>query len=681
VAADLHAVYSLIAAEKTPPKNGRPSSERLLLADYHQHFRRVLNDESLPIPWRLHVASFLADRQEEAIPLELANDMTQLYIAAIEDKAPIVGNQHGALTAVVRSLKADDSAKDLLTQWRDKWAERYLRTAVPNRQSPTTAIYALSDSRALCSALEIFLAGDDMERAKELLAKYSGVIGNLPQTVVILVKAGQPEEAAKVLRSGWSRLALSFPTREADAESLLPQLLERLDRDDERYFAKLLFASLQDAQQKNGSADSAAPATTTRDQRLEELAKDFSQIEFKDPGLQKTCLVLLSDSEAAGKQIADAVAKAYEQQAVVSAYVSNDSNRLTQESLLAKAHLTNRLRAGDCDSFAALVNALSDNPTDDDYRLGQAVNPFIECALATLRDKNGKPWTAEQSLAVGEALAGVLKGRDYVNINDFDPYNTLVVALHARAGKTDDLKTFITKVSDYSRSRFQQTGSREEIWNFGSRLIGPPTADNLAERIQYARRVLQWAFDQGWIRRSSSQPYTMRSQPRKFFESMVATGFFTEDEMKAHGEEIAKGIGNKNDKYYAMAAFADWVQSREDFARAADLWLSIVDIAPDAQSVSGVQARYVFSAVNCLNRSGRSKQAATVLSKLDGKKYRQEDEGTYDALKRDIEEAGKKEAEAKGSGEPADNKTTHDLRSNSGRIRPNLATFVATVAV
>jgi len=109
---------------------------------------------------------------------------------------------------------------------------------------------------------------------------------------------------------------------------------------------------------------------------------------------------------------------------------------------------------------------------DDDYRFGNALNPFLECAYAALRDKRTAPWSPEACAAMGEALANTLKDRNYVNINNFENFSTLLVALYGQANNGERISEAMKKVSDYSRSRFDSSGAKEDVWRFGLKLTG-----------------------------------------------------------------------------------------------------------------------------------------------------------------------------------------------------------------
>jgi hypothetical protein len=468
------------------------------------------------------------------------------------------------------------------------------------------------------------------------LHKYSS-IHRLPQTIAVLVRAEQPEEAARIFRSGWPNIALDWPQsaesrHDAEIVSRLPALLEKLERGDEKYLAQVLFASIPDAP---NPADAAAP---TRDERLTSLAEEFPKVEFKDAAMKKVCLVLLSSSDPAGKQIAGEVAAAYDQKALLVAAANNDQTRLTQETRLATRHFRNRLREGDVAQFVELVQKLAANPIDQDYQFGQNVSPFIECGVEALREKGGQPWSAEQCAALAEALRRTLLNRDYVNINNFENFTSLVVALHCRADKMAELKDWLTKISNYSQSRINNGYLRDDFWQLGVRLIGPPTAENLDARIQYAQNFLRWVFERQWIRRDGGRPpYAVRNVPAaNVLTTVVASGLISADELKAHGAQITAGIGTKDEINYAKAAFAAWLQANKNYDAAVEVWRSIIQIDPANKNVAGHQVRYVFGLTMCLQELGQAEEAAKALAQLDGKEIPPTTRRDYDKLQQQL---------------------------------------------
>ena len=279
LAADLTVLVELIAAEKAV---GKPSEsplsvkpERPEMADYHQRFRTLINDEKLSLTWRICLASFLAGRQgEKRLPLELAQDWVALYNQALAADAPITNDQNAALARVVLSFKDDPAAAELVTAWREKWAARYLKPAKSRGPAnlPPELRSELNDPAALSAALELYLAAHEVANADQLTQKYSQSLSSSPQVFASLVRAEQPAMVADLIRRNWSKMQLNWPADrgsnyDSSFAALAAPVFEQLKGDDERYFAELFFASMPDPEQKKeaaeeqpGSSDAASAA-------------------------------------------------------------------------------------------------------------------------------------------------------------------------------------------------------------------------------------------------------------------------------------------------------------------------------------------------------------------------------------------------------------------------------------
>jgi hypothetical protein len=398
--------------------------------------------------------------------------------------------------------------------------------------------------------------------------------------------------------------------------------------------------------------------------------------------MKKLCLVLLANSEPAGKKVAQEMAAAFDAKNVLLAYASNDSTRLTQETRLASCHLRNRLREGDCEAYVDLLTRLSANPSDDDYQFGNAASPFIDCAISVLRDKESKPWTQAQCSAMGKALRSVLNNREYVNINDFETYNALLLVLHAQAAETDELASWLTKLSEYNRDRIQNSGTKNDIWQFGLRFSGPANAENIDARIRYVQNVLRWAFDRKWLTRTG-QPYRMRGQnERNFLTVVVKSGLLSSDELKSQGLAAFEGIGPKEEPGYAKAVLANWLQAEKDYEKAAEVWRSMIKIAPDAKKVARNEANYVLGLAVCLKNLKRFNEAIAAIDVLKDKDFDAALKASYEQYRREIEAAAKSEQQKNAAEKEPQSTKTGQLHHKMGNPVPDsFATAVASVAV
>jgi hypothetical protein len=691
LAANLNALAGMVAAEpKAGAKAKQNGAARPEMFDFHQQFSAIMHDEKLPLTWRLYVATTLSQRGGNPLPLEVAKDMVTLYTQALEKGVPIINEQNRVLTRQVVSLVNEKDAEAVVKAWRDAWPKRYLgaQARQQGRQNQFERMNKLSDVDALCTALQVYLtgAGSQMpETATRLMSVYGENIGYTPQTVAVLLRAHQPEEAAKTLRRSAQKLDVNWPNNETtryddEIAKELPTMLEKLDREDEKYLAKVLFAAMPDGNTPKRGGEDVEPGPTPRDERLGKLAGEFKSVKFDNPALKRLSLVLLSGSEVAGKQIADEVAAAYDPGRVVASITSDNTGTNTQEVRLAQCHFANLLREGKTEAYVELIKKMSASSGDDDYRFGNALNPFIECAYSALRDKKTKPWSPEACAAVCEALAGSLKDKQYVNINNFENFSTLMGALYAQANSTAKSDETLTKVSDYSRSRFENSGARDEIWRIGLRLNGPPSAENLDARVRYLQNVTRFAFERKWLQRTGT-PYRMRNQQdRNYLGTVVRLGFLSHAEMKSRGLAALDGIGPKDEPTYAKAVLANWLQSEKDFEEAAQVWRSMIKIAPDAKKVPKNEANYVLGLAVCLKNLQKYDEALAALAMLEGKDFDASLKGSFDQYKREVQ-AAKAAVKKTDAGKPGVEKSTRNMPVRPRLNWSNLATWQQAVAV
>lgn len=626
LAADLGAAAGLLAEEK---RHGRllKDGRRHEVADYHEHFRRLLGDDELPLAWRVYLGDFLAQRQAASLPLPLACDIVKDYTSAIAGNVPILNDQHDALTVVVRSLKDEPTAKELVAKWRDAWADRYLRPGRPrsgNRRQ-YERLYDVSDADALSRALEMYLAADESDRVERLLERYNDSIATYPQVAAILIRAGRSAETASFVRHNWPRLRFRWPNTpanhyDASVAAQLPAVCEHLPRDDERYFARLFFASMPDVGKKQADGEEAAAAD--RDQRLVDLAGELKDVEFTDAALKSRSLVLLSGSEPVREMVAETLAGQYRPESVVVAFHSNDEARVRQETELAVCHLGNRLRQGDVGPLVDLVGRLSAQAGDDDYQFGQRVMPLVICCRDALRAQ-GPRLSGDQCEKVAAALRGLLVGRQYVYFNELRDLNCLLTALQAQAGQRDVVNKWFESISDYSRREIEQRGVTEDIWKFGLRLNGPATAENLDDRLRYVQNALRLAIDRKWTRWHNGQPYRLLGDNRdQYFQRIVDAGLLTADELKQHGAELVAGV---DDNDFGAAAWVAWLQTQQEYEQAAQAWRPVVDAAVkaiEAEPKSELMRQRVSCIAalgTCLVELGRLDEAGDAATMLDGK--------------------------------------------------------------
>lgn len=691
VAADVDATVALIAAEKEEQKPG--PGERRELADYHRHFLGLLSDGDLPVTWRVHLAAFVAGRQGNHLPVELAREVIAVHAQAMEADSPITDSQNEELTRIALSLRDEPGSAEVLKDWRSKWADRYLK---PRRRQPSYPqrewenFGDLSTTDAICNALTLYYAAGETDRADQLLRKYGEQIGNLPRTLAVLVRARQTEKAAQFVRRNWPVLQLTWPTNDAtyyddEFAKLVPAVYEVMESEDQRYFAKLLFASMPDREpeKKNGDqqdekkSEAASPASTTpRDLRLAALAEQVGAVKFSDDACHKRVLVLLSGSDVTRDKVADAVAKAFKPENLASAFrVRDDSPRLNQETELAVCHFTNRLQAGDSSQFVELLSRLIAGTETEDYQLTERLWPLLDCCRNSLKEPE-KPLAPQDCAAIAAQLRAIFKDRDYVHFNDSQAFNALFLALHSQAGEGEVANKWISTVSENCRYQLAEQSVNDDIWKIGTQLNTPVTPDNLDARVAFVQNALQYAINRKWIRWRPGRPYYLENAGNdNVFTAITKSGLITNDELKTRGDEL---VGKINNVPLITAGWASWLQTAKEPERSAKVWQTVVDTevkrvdkpksaettksdksteankkpadgkpADKEQEISDLHASYVLGLAATEFDSGNKAAATEALQLLDGKKVPNSMREAVDKLRKRMKEPLKSAAQPK----------------------------------
>jgi tetratricopeptide (TPR) repeat protein len=659
LAADLDATVAFMAAQKmdAAAKKKYAAGERRELADYHQHFLAIFRDEQLPLTWRVYLAEFLTSREREAMPIEVARAIAKLHSNAIAAGVPIADGEQRWLSFAVYTLRDDPASADLVKEWRDRWAARFLKGGQRQqfRRGEYENLDSLTNSDALCRTLALYFTGNESDRATRLLRNYES-IGNLPLTAAVLVRARQPAEAAKLIRGNWSTLVFDWPndpTTQYDAEfaAQVPATFDAIDRDDLRYFARLFFASMPDLKTPGPKAsEPPSGELPPRDERLRELSAKLNDVKFTDKQLYRRALVLLSRSPATRADVAERISKEYDVERLASAFMANGRTpQLTQETQLAECYLRKRLGEGDAAELAKLLKRLNANPADNDYEYGQRVEPLLNSCRDVLREP-GDAWTAEDCAHIVAELQAAYTNREYVYFPDYRGFNSLLVALIARADNLPDAQKWLKSLPQNSYRQMVNQGLHGDVWKFALRLSGTPTTDNLDARIRSAENVLGYAIGRKWARWDQRRGYYLQGDDgAPYFASLVKSQLVSADELKQHGDELIKAVDNRE---WGTAAYAAWLESVDEYARAADIWQQVVDDQPepknDSKQIDERLAYEVLSLARSLSKCGRGGDATTAIARLDGKQLPPPLRMQVEKLRRELADDKQPETKSKG---------------------------------
>jgi hypothetical protein len=374
VAADFYAGIGLIqtAKAKEADKNAGAKDAAAAAATegsdkhYHKHFQSLLTNAELPVAWRLHLAALVARQSGERLPTSLGKELITVYTEAVESGVPITNEQQRPLLEwLVRSVK-DEELQEGLAAWREKWAKRYLRPASTGNSRQYERFNEISDTQVLSSVLKLYLQLGDVERVNVLLRRYDEQLKTSTQVVLLLLRAEQPELAARFLRAHWAEVELNWPANldfyyDEAMQAQEAAMCAKLVRDEERFFARTLLASLPSysndkkakaqrtkaAREKKKSSTPGEPtALRPRDARMVALADEFAKAQFNDDSYRMRTLVVLSRSGPASERLGEAIAQQYKKLNLPLALQQDDDRRWRLESELASRHFANEFRSG-----------------------------------------------------------------------------------------------------------------------------------------------------------------------------------------------------------------------------------------------------------------------------------------------------------------------------------------------
>lgn len=603
---------------------------------YHQYYDHLLARSELPLVWRLHLAELVTRYDDDRLPAEVGKGVLAIYTEALKSTIPITDAQHGSICSWLVSVAKRGELSEERALWSDAWGRRYLRPATAvNRQFESP--HELNNVDALCDVLRIYLQQKDEDRVNQFIRRHEQALASSPRVVVILLRAEKPELAARFLRTHWGAFSLDWPsdddlTFDPAIDAQTTPLAEKLLRDDERFFARALLASLpdpqssQEAEQEGGEKPAEQTATaepTPRETRLLKLAEELGGSSKNDEALRMRTIAILGQSRPASHRLQEEIAALYEKLTLPVTFQGDDIRRWQLELELATRHFDNRFAAGDTATFVTAFDGLVKSIEGDHaYEAGQKLDPLLDACYDSIQS-HGAKWTPEQCAAMGRSLRSLLDDRQYIYLNEFPKFNALVLLTHARGGNGAELVEWRKKLSDNSRSYMKNRGVDGETWAALCKLVGEPAPENLPERIKLVEAAVAAAADLEWLNYHQETPHHLSGYDQKsIYDHIVKAKMLSRDELLAHASQIDP-IPERH--FMTNVTLAEWLASQEAFAAAATLYDLARPQAPASWKVR--KAAWGLRAGDCWARAGH----------LDNAKARADE-----AAKLDLQEAEKK---------------------------------------
>jgi predicted Zn-dependent protease len=599
---------------------------------YHARLHQLLDDDNVPLTVRMLAIRSVVQREGDTMPLETAARCLRVFNEALVTKTAIPNEQQGPALDLVVSLLEGPAADEpeieqLLNEWRDNWAGRYLRNYRQRNQFDDNP-HQLGDNRALCRALAAYLIAGDAERAEQFLRYHEQPLGTNRTALGLLTRHGKHDLAARLFRAHWANVEVRGEDKQliqfdAELRDQLPALLDQLDRGEMRYLAETMVASLPD----DPSLDA---ESADRRARLVALAGTYDEIDFHSDAHRNRVLEVFTTDDQAALVVADAIAERYQELDLLEVAARRDRQQLEQMMHIVAQHCRNRLRTGDPTPMVETLDKLTKRWPGQDYELGQAVEPLVTCCLESIRE-DGAGWTVEQCAAIGPPLRQVLIGRDNFHLNYFRQYNTVLMIVHARAETVGEIEEWYPKLANNERNWIRSHGPEQNFWEIAARLFPEPSEENLPERMQFVRNFICGAESVEWMRWNDQRPFRVNNYQATVLDDVVNHDLLSSDEIPEVALELVEGEYNR---FTLAGAVARWLADHEQPDGAVMLWRKALEVAPDKQPNQRVYAE--LGLAEALRAAGSAKSALEQLDSLDKENISGSLRGRYDTLKREL---------------------------------------------
>ncbi|MBN2291443.1 MAG: tetratricopeptide repeat protein [Pirellulales bacterium] len=641
LAAYFHAIMQMVNIHQSE----KIKDQRRSMAEYHKYFRKVINNEKLPLTGRINVACFLVDTEKAPrIPVELARDLAIVYGKCLEGNTPLVRDQNRKMIDMLFTLKDEPAATAELAAWRDQWAKRYLGpTITTSNRNPRRIANLIDNAQALSRAMRLYLAADDFERVKLIQNKYGAKLNNSLLPISILIRADHLDLAVRQFRlyqNGgeffhWPHDNLAYHDEEIRAKT--PAFLEKFDADDERFLAEVLLAAMRDPKPAKDT-DKKLPS---REQRMDLLAAKFKGIKFSKASTKLSAVYMITDSEKATVMLSEEVAEYYKKLDFTQAVESNNSIKMQQASRLITRHIRNCLRKGD---LKPLLETLDKQPTESNNH-HWLLEHHAHCIEVVLESMDGKDfqWKPDQYAALAASLrkatrVGFSRHTSYHNSNNpfsQSPSNKsypLFMIAHIQGGQSKEFDQWFITLSADMKNHLRGMGIGKGTWIQAGKIIGKPTAENLQERLQLTQRAADFILHSALYRSPTGMvDDDSRGKSVADLLKFVQAGILSTEELITHGVPIAAKL---DDKGLVKVALAQYIADKGNPEQSIAALQAALKAAPEKDVTQ--RAAWNFGLAVAYKKQGKAGLSGETLKKVDPEGFSPEQKKTYDQLKAEL---------------------------------------------
>ena len=262
------------------------------------------------------------------------------------------------------------------------------------------------------SMLEIRLIIDKNEMIQTQLNKPKSSLGKSLDTWALLLQYGKNSMLTDLIEKNWQAVSTNSSLLfTEEMENNIGKCLEKISREDIRYFADAVLSSLADSKE-----DGQIPQVSHKE-RIIRLARQYSKINFDDLMIKQRILALLINEPDALEFVRDSLSEQVKNIDLSSLFV-NFNNSSKDQFNLVLATCCEKLITGDPNSFINTVKSIVFNIPSSSNLSIELLNSMAE-GLRKTADSIKSNWSVRQMAALGNASSEFFTQNDYP-VNSMD---------------------------------------------------------------------------------------------------------------------------------------------------------------------------------------------------------------------------------------------------------------------
>jgi len=644
------------------------STSRLPRGEYSDYFEQILADKQQSLSVRVTLAHTLFEAQRLRLPTTTAQAVARVGAEACGTKIPLSYDLERGFAQNALGLVSDSAGDEHAQAFADAWLQRFVNSKPPaSRNGYQPSVHEARDASAIVQMLAVYYQRGDKRAAGQLLNRYEERIGTLCETAALLVREGEIERAAKLIRRRWNELSITHlnPTPvhyNASLHANMKKLVEQLKDTPDAFLAEAAVARLTDLpEQQRGDLP-------LQNARLESLAKRLGATNFTSSDMLGKSLVLLKSTDAVADLVAEPLAKATARINIANAAATNAPNFSDQVQLLLM-HGRQRARQDDPKPLIDLFVALSQDGISNDWRLHNAYRQHSQAMHDVLQQRIDR-FAEPQLKIVTEGLQKMIAARNRVGTSRMYRLNMLNAVAYARLGTVEPHKKWLASLGSGNSKYVQQQGADKPIWSFAAKGLDKSDAASYDARVNRLSDLLEITIDAGWLLRKFPSPTAL--QARGGYQTAEPFGeFFTAEELPKAALAVAAKTPGPGGITWILAA--QRLEKAKAHEQAAQAWGEAF-AASAGETYEKTRQQLRIKQINSLQQAGDRPAALALLDKaLAENTLTPEDRKRYDKLAGELRPTpsdAKPTDEKPDDQEPADQKPADKKPEVSEEIKP-----------